>query len=88
MLSKCKGDVQTCAKPYLKYISDVYDRDKLMIIDIFNKEYVDELTKKVMRQDIMSMNMSMLTGFKREEQTATKIALEQYDFCLNANRRN
>ena len=87
MFSKCKGDIEVCAKPYLKYISDVVERDKLAILELFNKENYDELTRQVMLQGIKSMNMSILSGFKRDEQTATKIALEQYDFCLKANRR-
>ena len=82
MFSKCKGNIDVCAKPYLKRINDQEEKDKLDAIEIFNRQNYPQAERLFLLTMISSMTTSALMGFKYEGKTANQIALENYSFCL------
>lgn len=85
MLKKCKTSLDVCAKPYLKKINEVKQKDDLELIDFFSRTgNVEQSVRISMLTDNISMQTAALIGFKEDGKTPNEVALENYNACLSS----
>lgn len=82
MLKKCKVNIDVCAKPFLKQISDRDEKDNLKAIESFDRNNFSQTERVLTLAWIISDNTAALIGFKYDGKNANQVALENYSYCL------